>query len=279
MTLPKVRSHGWARDLVRGVTMSALLAFALVPIAWLVLTSFKTRLQIFASPPLIVFTPSLDSWAKLLQPGPLRQALFNSFLVSAATTVTTLVIGGLAAYGFSCFRFRGAAALLFGILAARLLPPINSVVVLYLVFNRLHLVDTISGLVILYSALLVPIAVWLLRAAFDAVPKELEEAAMIDGCSRLRALRHITVPLAAPGVAVTGLLMFIFSWNEFLFAYLFTSTDAVTIPVILAKAVGEYGVDWADLTAQATLLLIPVFVITLVAQRRLLSGLSGGALK
>jgi len=173
--------------------MSALLAFALVPIAWLVLTSFKTRLQIFASPPLIVFTPSLDSWAKLLQPGPLRQALFNSFLVSAATTVTTLVIGGLAAYGFSRFRFRGAAALLFGILAARLLPSINSVVVLYLVFNRLHLVDTISGLVILYSALLVPIAVWLLRAAFDAVPKELEEAAMIDGCSRLRALRHTLV--------------------------------------------------------------------------------------
>jgi multiple sugar transport system permease protein len=259
--------------------MSVLLIFALVPIGWLVLTSFKTRLQIFESPPLIFFTPSLDSWERLFLPGPLRQALFNSIAVSTVTTFLTLLIGGLAAFGFSRFRFRGSGSLLFAILAARLLPPINSVVVLYLVFTRFQLIDTLTGLIILYCALLVPIAVWLLRNAFDAVPVELEEAAMIDGCSRMQALWHVTLPLAAPGVAVTGLLMFIFSWNEFLFAYLFTSTDSVTIPVILAKAVGEYGVEWSDLTAQAALLLAPVLVITLLAQRRLLSGLSGGALK
>jgi multiple sugar transport system permease protein len=269
----------WPRSVVRVATMSVLLIFALVPIGWLVLTSFKTRLQIFESPPLIFFTPSLDSWERLFLPGPLRQALFNSIAVSTVTTFLTLLIGGLAAFGFSRFRFRGSGSLLFAILAARLLPPINSVVVLYLVFTRFQLIDTLTGLIILYCALLVPIAVWLLRNAFDAVPVELEEAAMIDGCSRMQALWHVTLPLAAPGVAVTGLLMFIFSWNEFLFAYLFTSTDSVTIPVILAKAVGEYGVEWSDLTAQAALLLAPVLVITLLAQRRLLSGLSGGALK
>lgn len=267
------------RSVVRAVTLAVLLAFALVPIAWLILTSFKTRLQVFESPPPIIFTPTFSSWEKLLEAGPLREALFNSVAVSVLTTLVTLAVGGFAAYGFSRFKFRGAGTLLFIILAARLLPPINSVVVLYLVFNRLHLVDTILGLVILYSALLVPIAVWLLRNAFDAVPVELEEAAMIDGCGRMKALWQITLPLAAPGLAVTGMLMFIFSWNEFLFAYLFTSTDAVTIPVILAKAVGEYGVDWADLTAQAALLLVPVLLITLLAQRKLLSGLSGGALK
>jgi multiple sugar transport system permease protein len=264
---------------MRLATSAALLTFALVPIAWLVLTSFKTRLQIFSSPPLLFFTPSFDSWTRLLQNGPMRGALVNSVVVAVASTIVTLGIAGLAAYAFSRFRFRGAAALLFAVLAVRLLPPINSVVVLYLLFNKLHLVDTILGLVILYSALLVPIAIWLLRNAFDAVPQELEEAAMIDGCSRLGALWRITIPLAAPGIAVTGLLMFILAWNEFLFAYIFTSTRATTVPVILAKAVGEYGVDWADLTAQATVLLLPVLAITLVAQRHLLSGLSGGAIK
>jgi multiple sugar transport system permease protein len=267
------------RNIVRGVTLSALLLFALLPIGWLVLTSFKTRLQIFASPPMILFTPSFESWLKLLQPGPLRRALLNSTLTAGYTTVVTLVLGGLAAYAFSRFRFKGWSVLLFGIFAARLLPPINSVVVLYLLFTRLQLADTTLGLVILYTALLLPIAIWLLRTAFDGVPRELEEAALIDGCSRLGALWRITVPLAAPGLAVTALLVFILSWNEFLFAYIFTSTEATTIPVLLAKAVGEYGVDWADLTAQATVLLIPVLLVSLFAQRHLLSGLSAGALK
>jgi multiple sugar transport system permease protein len=267
------------RRAARGMTLAFLLGFALVPIGWLILTSFKTRVQVFTSPPLVFFSPTLDSWAKLLEPNPLRQALINSLLISIGSVAATLVIAGLAAYAFSRFQFRGAAALLFGVLAVRLLPPINSVVVLYLLFNRLHLVDTIPGLIILYSALLVPIAIWLLRTAFEAVPPEIEEAALIDGCSRMGAFYRITLPLAAPGIAVTALLMFIFSWNEFLFAYMFTSTEAVTIPVILAKNVGEFGIDWADLTAQATVLLLPVLAITFFAQRHLLAGLSGGALK
>jgi multiple sugar transport system permease protein len=267
------------RDFARLASLLALLLFSLLPIAWLVMTSFKTRLQIFASPPEIFFAPSFDAWVRLFQPGPLARALVNSVLTASYTTVITVVLASLAAYAFSRFRFRGGATMLFVILAARLLPPINSVVVLYLLFTRLKLADTILGLVILYSALLVPIAIWLLRAAFDAVPKDLEEAAFMDGCGRFRALWKITIPLAAPGIAVTALLVFILAWNEFLFAYLFTSTEATTIPVLLAKAVGEFGVDWADLTAQATLLLVPVFVVCLFAQRHLISGLSGGALK
>ena len=276
------RSFGRAftlRDFVRVASLMTLLSFSLLPILWLVMTSFKTRLQIFASPPEVLFYPNFDAWLRLLQPGPLRQALLNSIMTATYTTIITIVIGCLAAYAFSRFKFRGGATLLFGILAARLLPPINSVVVLYLLATRLQLADTILGLVILYTALLVPIAIWLLRTAFDGVPKELEEAALIDGCGRFQALWKITVPLAAPGIAVTALLVFILSWNEFLFAYLFTSSKATTIPVLLAKAVGEFGVDWADLTAQATVLLIPVFIVCLVAQRHLISGLSGGALK
>src|SRR5689334_14136225 len=117
------------RKAARLVTLSVLLAFALTPIAWLVLTSFKTRLQIFTSPPVVIFTPTFDSWSKLLQPGPLRNALFNSFVVSVASVVFCLLIGGAAAYAFSRFRFRGSSTFLFSILAARLLPPVNSVVV------------------------------------------------------------------------------------------------------------------------------------------------------
>lgn len=267
------------RGVARALTLGMLLAFALVPIAWLILTSVKTRLQIFASPPLLVFTPTFDSWLRLLRPGPVQAALANSALTASYTTIVTLVSSSLAAYAFSRMRFRGRGVLLFGILATRLLPPINSVVVLYLLFTRLRLADTTLGLVILYAALLVPIAIWLLRAAFDAVPRELEEAALTDGCGRLGVLWRITLPLAAPGLAVTAILVFVLSWNEFMFAYIFTSTRATTIPVLLAKAVGEFGVDWADLTAQATILLIPVFVVTMLAQRHLISGLSGGSLK
>jgi ABC-type glycerol-3-phosphate transport system permease component len=261
------------------LVVTVLLAFALIPILWLVLTSLKTRLQIFASPPLIVFTPSFESWAKLLGPGPMREALLNSLATASYTTAVTLLVSSLAAYAFSRMQFRGRGILLFSILATRLLPPMNSVVVLYLLFTRLRLSDTTLGLVILYTALLVPIAIWLLRAAFDAVPQALEEAAFTDGCGRLGALWRITLPLAAPGLAVTAILVFVLSWNEFMFAYIFTSTRATTVPVLLAKAVGEFGVDWADLTAQATVLLVPVFIVTMLAQRHLISGLSGGALK
>jgi ABC-type glycerol-3-phosphate transport system permease component len=263
----------------RVATLALLLAFCVLPILWLVLTSFKTRLQIFASPPVILFPPSFESWAKMVQPGPIRAALLNSLATASYTTALTMLLATLAAYGFSRMRFRGRAVLLFGLLATRLLPPINSVVVLYLLFTRLRLVDSIAGLVLLYAALLVPIAVWLLKTAFDGVPQDIEEAAFTDGCGRLGALARITLPLAAPGLAVTAILVFVLSWNEFMFAYIFTSTQATTVPVLLAQAVGEYGIEWADLAAQATVLLVPVFLVTLFAQRHLISGLSAGAVK
>ncbi len=267
------------RRAARTLTMVALVAFAVVPILWLVLTSLKTRLLIFSSPPVIIFTPTFESWLRLLRPGPIQKALLNSVVTASATTLVTMVSSSLAAYAFSRMRFRGRAALLAAILATRLLPPMNSVVVLYLLFTSLQLADTTLGLVILYTALLLPIAIWLLRASFDGVPRELEEAAFTDGCGRLGALWRITLPLAAPGMAVTAFLMFVLSWNEFMFAYLFTSIRATTVPVLLAKAVGEFGVDWADLTAQATVLLIPALLVSLLAQRHLISGLSAGALK
>lgn len=268
-----------AHWIARHVTLALLLGFALVPILWLVLTSFKTRMQVFASPPLILFTPSFEAWLALLRPGPVRQALLNSAATAGLTTIVTLACGVLAAYAFSRLSFRGRHVMFVGVLATRLLPPMNGVVVLYLLFTRFRLTDSIVALVILYTALLVPIAIWLLRTAIDAVPRELEEAALIDGTRRLGTLFRITLPLAAPGLAVTGILVFVLSWNEFMFAYIFTSTRAVTVPVLLAKAVGEYGVDWADLTAQATVLLIPAFVVSVLAQRHLVSGLTGGGVK
>lgn len=267
------------RQSVRTLTLVLLLAFCLLPILWLILTSFKTRLQIFASPPVVFFTPSFESWAKMIRPGPIRAALLNSLATASYTTAVTMVAASLGAYAFSRMRFRGRAFLLFALLATRLLPPINSVVVLFLLFTRVRLVDTISGLVILYAALLAPIAVWLLKTAFDAVPQEIEEAAFTDGCGRLGALGRITLPLAAPGLAVTAILVFVLSWNEFMFAYIFTSTRATTVPVLLAQAVGEYGIEWADLTAQATVLLVPVFLVTVLAQRHLISGLSAGGVR
>ena len=165
------------------------------------------------------------------------------------------------------------------VLATRLLPPISAVVPLFMVMNSLRLIDTYWVLLLIYTALNVPFSTWLLKSFIDAVPKDLEESAQVEGCSTIQALWHVILPSVAPGLAATAVFVFVLSWNEFMFAFIFTSIDVRTMPVLLAEARGEGQFLWQDMAAQSTILMIPALLLGLYLQRYLVKGLTAGAIK
>ena len=276
-----MRRAGRTDRAARLLLLALLLVFSVAPIAWLVLTSFKNRVDVLASPPRFLFTPQVESYARLLlhQGSTILGNLQNSIVVAMATTVVVVLLSTLAAFAFSRYEFRGRHALFFGLLATRLLPPITTVIPLFLLWNQWKLVDTHLGLILIYSGLNAPLAVWMIKAFLDGVPVELEQAAMIDGCSRPGALRRVTLPLAAPGLAATAVFVFVLAWNEFMFAFIFTSVHAKTMPVIIAQGLGELQVEWTDIATLGTVVMLPTVVLTFLAQKHLVQGLTAGALK
>ncbi|MGH2373617.1 MAG: carbohydrate ABC transporter permease [bacterium] len=263
----------------RGAALAVLLILAVAPILWLMLTSIKPRVDIFASTPRILFRPTWEAWEKLLYHGAWGDNLVNSLLIAGGTTLVTTVVGSAAAYAFARYYFRWRRRLLFATFASRLLPPITTVVALFLLLDRVGLIDTRLALVVIYTGLELPLAIWMLKTHFDHVPIELDEAAYLDGCNRWQAFRHVTFPLAAPGMAAAATFLFVTAWNEFTFAFIFTSTRARTLPVVIAQTIGEFEIYWNDLTAQGTLIVLPVLLFALVAQRYLIQGLTVGSLK
>lgn len=261
--------------------MLLLVVAAMLPIFWIFLTSLKTRTDIFAYPPKLFFDPDFSSFRKFLTPGSgsILKELRNSLIVSVGATALTLIAGSLAAYSFSRFRYPGRWPLFTLMLASRLLPPITAVIPLFLVMNRIHLVDTHLGLVIIYSALQIPFATWLMKSFFDGIPKDLELAALIDGCSKLNALRYITIPLAAPGMVATSIFVYVLTWNEFMFAFIFTSVNAKTLPVRLAETLGELQIYWQDMATLSTIIMIPALLFSFYMQKHLVKGLTAGSLK
>lgn len=256
-------------------------AWSLVPILWLGLTSLKQRADIFAFPPKLFFDVNFDSYQKFLSFGTesILPFLKNSIVIALFATLLTTVVGSLAAYAFSRLRFKGRTSLLMAVLATRLLPPITAVIPLFLLMRDLRLLDTHLGLVIVYAAINVPFAIWILKSFFDTIPKELEESARVDGCTAMDALRHITLPLALPGLAATATFIFILAWNEFTFAFIFSSINAKTMPVIIAETLGEMQIYWQDMSALAMLIALPGLLFAGFMQRYLVTGLTAGAIK
>ena len=256
-------------------------AWSLVPILWLVMTSLKSRLDIFAFPPKLLFPPNFEPYQKFLSFGSssILPNLWNSIVIAFAATLITTVVGSLAAYAFSRLTFAGRLPLLMSVLATRLLPPITAVIPLFLLMRDLRLLDTHLGLIIVYAAINVPFAIWILKSFFDTIPRELEESARVDGCTTLTALRHITLPLALPGLAATATFIFILAWNEFTFAFIFTSIEAKTMPVVIAETLGEMEIYWQDMSAMATLIALPGLLFAGYMQRYLVTGLTAGAIK
>jgi multiple sugar transport system permease protein len=265
--------------LVLTVLAAAAGSATLFPIAWMVLVSLKTQRDALSLPPRFLFAPVFDAYAGVWSKAGFVPALANSLFVSLATLVLCLAVALLAAYAIARFPFRGAGLLLFAMLATRIFPPVALVTPYYLTMQWLGLSDTRTALVIAYLGLNLPLAVWMLKGYVAAVPEELEQAAMIDGASRLQAVLRVTLPLMAPGLAATSVFIFVGAWNEFLFALALTSRNARTLPMVIAEFVGDTGIEWPQIMAASTIALAPVLVATFALQRHIAAGMTAGAVK
>jgi ABC-type glycerol-3-phosphate transport system permease component len=254
-------------------------SLTLFPIVWMVLISLKTQREALSLPPQYVFQPSLDAYVTVLGKAGFLPGLVNSLIISLATLAICLSLGLLAAYAISRFRFIGANAILFGMLVTRLFPPVALVTPIFLNVQWLGLHDRAISLIVAYVALNLPLAVWMLKGYFDAIPEELEHCAMVDGATRWQAVTKVTLPLIAPGIAATSVFVFVGAWNEFLFALTLSSRNARTLPTIIAEFVGDTGIEWPQIMAASTIALTPVLIATFALQRHIAAGLTSGAVK
>jgi multiple sugar transport system permease protein len=261
-------------------TLVFLAAFFLLPLLWVVGISFKSRIQTFTSPPLLIWKPTLENYISVLTRGDFLSAFFNSLIVSTSSVLLSLAIGVPAAYAFSRIAFRGRALLFFSLLVMRMLPPIAVLVPLYALIYKIGLANTRFALVLSYTTFSLPLIVWIMRGFFEDLPQELEEAARVDGATRAGAFIRILLPLARPGVATAAILSLLLAWNDFLFAAVLTNNSTQTLPVLLATYAGsETGVEWGAVAASGVLVVLPVILFSFAAQRHLVSGLATGAVK
>ena len=269
------------RATVLYVASAILIVLCVGPALWMISTSFKPPDEIFASPPLWVpAQPTLSGYINALGKSDMAAAAINSVVVATLTTLLALVLAVGAGYGFARFRFFGREALAVSVLFSQLLPSSVVLIPLYLYFDRFHLIDTYPALILSYLIIVLPLCTWMLRGYFQGLPREIEEAGLIDGCSPLGVLVRLALPLAVPAIVATGLYAFTVAWDEFLFALTFTqSAHTRTLPVELAFFTGEQNTDWAAVMAASVLMSIPVVVIFLTFQRFFVRGLAEGAVK
>ena len=269
--------------LTKYVLLFTLTLATLAPIYWMITISFKREVDQFAVPPRwFWFAPTLEHYLDAFVVRSFGQYLINSLVVATGSTVCALVLGTLAAYSLARFRLPGNLdrKLALWILSTRMFPAIVTAVPLFLIMRDLRLVNTRLSLIIVYTSFNLPFVVWMMRGFFAEVPRDLEEAAMVDGDSRLGALWRVVLPLVTPGLAATAVFCLIVSWNEFLFALVLTQTDdAMTLPVGIAGRVTQYGIKWGVMSAAAVVAMVPILAFAMSVQKYLVRGLSLGAVK
>lgn len=248
------------------------------PVLWMVLTAFKQEGDAYTDPPKLFFTPTLDQFSAVLDSG-IGTTLLNSTFATAMSTILVLILGLPAAFALSLRPVRRTQDALFFFIGTKMLPVVAAIVPLYVIVGDIGLLDNIWALVVLYTAMNLPIAVWMMRSFFLEVPSELLEAASMDGASTWTGVREVILPLVSPGIAATALICVIFSWNEFFFAVNLTAVQAQTIPVFLVGFITGEGLYWARLSAAAVLTALPVVLAGWIAQNKLVRGLSFGAIK
>lgn len=285
---------------------------AVIPIVWILLTGFKSPNDAIAYPPKVVFEPTLEGYVNLFTnrsrqtpeymdslpppdtwyqelvrkrnmvitgPSNFLHRYTNSLIIGFGATFLSVFLGALAAYAFSRFRIPLKDDLMFFILSTRMFPPVAIAIPVYLMYRELGLNDTHVGMIILYTAVNLSLSVWLLKGFMDEIPREYEEAALVDGYSRFQAFVKVVLPQAKAGIAATAIFCLIFSWNEYNFAILLTSGTAQTAPPFIPLIIGEGGLDWPAVAAGTTLFLVPVIFFTILLRRYLLAGITFGAIR
>jgi len=266
-------------DVAQLVAIVVLAIFILVPIYWMVSTSIKTGNQTFAMPPVFVFQPTFEHYREVFAEGVVTKGLRNSLIVASLSTLLALLLGTPAAYAMARFEFRGKASLWFWIISNRFISPIVVALPFFLLARDLSLLDSHSVLILTYLTFNIPLVIWLCIDQFRAIPRDIDQAAMVDGANQWQALRTVVLPLAIPGLVVAAILCFVFSWNEFLFALVLTRAEAKTAPVEAANFMTGFGVRWGAMMATGTLIVLPVVVFAAVVSRHLVRGLTMGAVK
>src|SRR6202022_4593327 len=284
----------------------------ILPLLWIVATAFKSQSDAIAYPPKVIFQPTLEGYVNLFTvrtrqtpefiaslpaatpwydklvrerdmviagPSKVVPRFVNSLVIGFGSTFLAVFLGTLAAYAFSRFRVPLADDLLFFILSTRMMPPIAVAIPIYLMFRQFGLTDTHLGMILLYTAVNVSLAVWLLKGFIDEIPREYEEAALVDGYTRLRAFVKVVLPQATTGIVATAIFCLIFAWNEYAFAVLLTSGQAQTAPPFIPIIIGEGGQDWPAVAAATTLFLLPILVFTALLRKNLLRGITFGAVR
>jgi multiple sugar transport system permease protein len=297
---------------ISGVVVVIYALVTITPLLWIFLTSFKTSADAVAYPPKVFSQPSLEGYCNLFNissrqtpefmaslpppdgycakvarergmiiagPSKTPGRLMNSLVIGFGSTFLAVFLGTLAAYALSRFRVPIKDDLLFFILSTRFMPPIAVAIPIYLMFRQLGLLDSYVGMILLYTAVNVSLAVWLLKGFIDEIPREYEEAALVDGYTRLQAFVKTVLPQATTGIAATAVFCLIFSWNEYAFAVLLTSGNAQTMPPFIPFIIGEGGQDWPAVAAATTLFVIPILVFTVLLRKQLLRGITFGAVR
>ncbi len=264
--------------LIRVAVWIFIAVFIFLPIVWLALTAFKIPRDAYTTK--VIFEPTLKNFITIFSPprsfGPM---VINSFIISLFTATIDVAIGVLAAYAFSRYKFFGQHLLIVWVLSSQFVPPVVIALPFFALYRNLALLDTRVGLIILNLSFTLPFAIWMLKGFIDALPIEIEEAGIIDGCNHFQLLRHVSIPLIMPGIITSFAFCFIQSWNEFMFALIMTRREAVTLTVGLMSLDSERGIMWEQMAAAGLIVIIPIFVLSLTIRKYFVEGITMGAVK
>jgi multiple sugar transport system permease protein len=265
-----------AYPIFRVVVLTLTVLVFIAPLGWMLVASFKTNVDIYDSAKTFFFTPTLDNYANVLGRNNYFSFIFNSFWVALCSTVLSLILGVPAAYAMSRFTMHRSAMV---VLMARIIPGVSLLVPWYFIFANLRLVGGFSVLILSHMFVALPLIVYIMMSFFDSLPTELEDAAQVDGLTPIGAFLRITLPLSVPGLATAGILSFIFSWNNFMFALVLSGANTKTLPVAIFNFVSYASIDWGSLMSAAVIVTVPIMVIALFTQKYVVSGLTAGATK
>jgi ABC-type glycerol-3-phosphate transport system permease component len=263
------------------IILIAASAMVLIPVLWMISTAFKSNEEVMVTPPVwIPENPTFDAFARIWKDYPFGDYFLNSVIIVIAATLISIIFSALAGYGASRFRFRGRGSFLTFLLITQMFPSIMLLIPFYQVLKTLGLIDTHMGLIIVYISFTVPFCTWMMLGFFDSIPKELDEAALIDGCGPVRTFVQIIFPLSLPGIAATAIYAFLQSWNEYMFALILTTREEMkTLPVGIGQLNGYYKVAWNDMMAASIISSMPLIIMFLFMQKYFISSLTAGAVK
>ncbi len=280
--LVEVQDMKGKKNLWAWLHYTALIVFCslcLGPIVIMLQTSFKVETQIFSDPPVWIFFPTIQNYIEVLQVDRFGRYLTNSLIVGLVSTFITLTFGGMAAYAMVRFRFMGKSVVSLTTLLLRMIPPAVLAVPVFVIWNEWGLASQRSGLILVYTAMNLPFAIWILYGFIAQIPVELEEAAVIDGCNSFDVFFRVVLPLIRPGLAAAAIFTFRIAWNEFILALVLTNRFTRTLPVATSLFLTDHGIQWGKIMAMGTLIALPPLIFTFVAARQIITGLTAGAVK